>query len=278
MSVDMCDSEVHNINTKELNMQLLEIKEMHPILKREVVRHKFDGIDVVILPATPRVSPMSGALPKIKRKPEDLEKLVGETAEFELVLEDKDQKNVTVSWFKDKELLLSFGRYKIWQKEESYYLRIGDLIVDDESLYECKVQNEFGKIECDMQLLVDEEDESDEDYTDEETNEIIQPSFVKTLSSDYFRIQGKPLKLQVEVIGNPKPNVEWFFEDRKVTANKFIKITENDTIHTLFIKETVLDDEGVYQCTATNKVGQVCIESEVYIDEGKRDTIQSNNS
>lgn len=105
------------------------------------------------MPATPRDSPMSGALPKIIQHPEDLEMLIGETAEFHLVVEDKT--SIEVSWYKDQQLLLGSGRYKIWQKDESFFLRISDLIVDDESLYECKIQNSFGKIECDMQLLVD---------------------------------------------------------------------------------------------------------------------------
>ena len=37
------DDEVSGINSGELGMKLLQIKEMHPILQREVVRHKFPG-------------------------------------------------------------------------------------------------------------------------------------------------------------------------------------------------------------------------------------------
>ena len=41
--LDETDKEVSAINHGELHMKLLEIKEMHPILKREVTRHKFPG-------------------------------------------------------------------------------------------------------------------------------------------------------------------------------------------------------------------------------------------
>lgn len=111
------------------------------------------GIDVVVMPATPRDSPVLGAKPVIAKKPEDLEKIIGESAEFELIVEDET--DVSVSWFKDKTLLLSTGRYKIWQDGKSFFLKIRDLEVEDEALYECKVRNECGEIMCDVQLLVD---------------------------------------------------------------------------------------------------------------------------
>ena len=41
--LDETDREVSGINRGDLHMKLLEIKEMHPILKREVTRHKFPG-------------------------------------------------------------------------------------------------------------------------------------------------------------------------------------------------------------------------------------------
>lgn len=43
------DAEVTSINSKELGMKLLEIKELHPVFKREVIRHKFPGASGMLL-------------------------------------------------------------------------------------------------------------------------------------------------------------------------------------------------------------------------------------
>ena len=136
-------------------MKLLEIKELHPELKREVTRHKFPGatgIDVVVMPATPRDSPISGAQPVIKEKPTDLDLNVGETALFELVLQDSQ--GVNVSWSKNGQILFGSGKTKIWNEGNSYFLEIKKVDVNDEDLYEVRSRNEYGEVMCDVQLLV----------------------------------------------------------------------------------------------------------------------------
>jgi len=83
-------------------------------------------------------------------------------------------------------------------------------------------------------------------------------------------MEGDLLKLQVEVIGNPKPKIEWYLisygEDIKIFSDELTQITEHENMYTLLIKETVREDEGFYKCTATNKAGQVYIETEVLVD------------
>jgi Immunoglobulin I-set domain. len=158
---DASDVEVAEITEKsdeearELGMKLLEIKELHPDLNREVTRHKFPGatgIDVVVMPATPCDSPVSSAQPVIKEKPKDLDLNVGETALFELVL--NDSQGVNVSWSKNGKLLFGSGKLKIWSKDTSYFLEVSRLDADDEDLYECRARNDFGEVMCDVQLLV----------------------------------------------------------------------------------------------------------------------------
>ena len=111
------------------------------------------GIDVVVLPATPCESPVTGAQPKILKKPEDLDLNVGEDALFELEIADNTGCNV--SWSRDGQLMFSSGKIKMWNKHTSYFLQISSVQTDDESLYECRIRNDFGEVMCDVQLLVD---------------------------------------------------------------------------------------------------------------------------
>ena len=147
-------------NASDIGMKLLQIKELHPGLNREVTRHKFPGacgIDVVVMPATPRDSPISGAQPVIKTKPEDLDLNIGEKALFELQLaDDTDLTKVNVSWSKNGQILFGSGRTRIWSKDNSFFLEISKVDIDDESLYEVRVRNDYGEVMCDVQLLVND--------------------------------------------------------------------------------------------------------------------------
>lgn len=108
------------------------------------------------MPATPRESPViGGAPPNILKKPEDLDILVGEVALFEIELADAT--GCTVSWSKDGNLIFGSGRIKIWNKHTSHFLQIKKAEQEDESLYECRVRNDYGEVMCDVQLLVDGE-------------------------------------------------------------------------------------------------------------------------
>ena len=157
---DSTDDEVAGLTDRKniLNTSnLLQIKELHPGLNREVTRHKFPGatgIDVVVMPATPRDSPISGAQPVIKDKPQDMDLNIGETALFELVL--ADHQGVNVSWSKNGQILFGSGKTKIWHKENSFFLEIKKVDVEDEDLYECRIRNDYGEVMCDVQLLVND--------------------------------------------------------------------------------------------------------------------------
>ena len=111
------------------------------------------GIDVVVMPATPRDSPLSNAKPEVVKKPEDLELKIGDVAEFEMVL--KDRGDNIVSWKKDGNLLFSSGRIKIWDKGKKFFLQVKNLIESDEGLYECHIRNEFGETMFDVALTID---------------------------------------------------------------------------------------------------------------------------
>ena len=79
---------------------------------------------------------------------------IGETALFELVL--ADHQGVNVSWSKNGQILFGSGKTKIWHKENSFFLEIKKVDVEDEDLYECRIRNDYGEVMCDVQLLVND--------------------------------------------------------------------------------------------------------------------------
>ena len=85
----------------------------------------------------------------------DLDIDLGEEAVFECVVADST--DICVSWSKNKNLLLNSGRYKIWSSDRSFFLKIGAVTMEDESLYEYVVRNKHGEVKGDVQLLVNGE-------------------------------------------------------------------------------------------------------------------------
>uniref|UniRef100_A0A7M5UZA9 Ig-like domain-containing protein n=1 Tax=Clytia hemisphaerica TaxID=252671 RepID=A0A7M5UZA9_9CNID len=249
--------------SNDIGMKLLQIKELHPGLNREVTRHKFPGacgIDVVVMPATPRDSPVSGAQPVIKTKPEDLDLNIGEKALFELQLaDDTDLAKVNVSWSKNGQILFGSGRTRIWNKDYSFFLEISKVDVDDESLYEVRVRNDYGEVMCDVQLLVNDEEElSEEEESEVEEEEvklkITKPKFTKKLQKQYQLIEGEKLLLEVTTQGGPC-DIAWYYEGKKLLPSDFMQlVTEVIAINLLSQKQFWMMRESIRVQYLTNSV------------------------
>ena len=110
------------------------------------------GIDIVVIPETPRDSPVSEE-PEIVEKAKDLQITEAETAKFEFKV--KHTKSASVRWVKDSKPLIESGRIQTSREGETFSLEIREVVVDDEALYECYVSNDAGEVRCEMELLVD---------------------------------------------------------------------------------------------------------------------------
>lgn len=82
-------------------------------------------------------------------------------------------------------------------------------------------------------------------------------------------VEGKDVKLTCKLSGKPEPIIEWFKDDHKVKPDERIKVDYDGTSSTLVIRKTVLDDEGLYKCVATNENGTVSSSAELLVDEQK---------
>jgi len=257
-------------------IKFLQIKEVFG--DREVTRMKFpgsSGVDVVLIPPSPRHSPPpapSHLLPNIKSKPEDLDVTPGSNAQFEIVV--KDSTDVYVSWFKNNNLLLSSGRTKIWNSGTSFFMKIMKCEESDEALYEYKVRNSVGEKTGDVQLLIDEDADEDEEEEEKNTKKRkdkdidLTPVFLRLLKHEYSIVEGTRLILEVETEGKPT-EISWYYEGRKLKSgnNDFMNISSNKNIHSLVIEETVVDDEGFYECVVKYGDYEISSSSDVIIED-----------
>ena len=95
----------------------------------------------------------------------------------------------------------------------------------------------------------------------------MQPVFLRRLKQQYNLLEGERLELSVETEG--EPDVHWYYEGRKLKSgfNEFMSISSNKNIHLLVIEETVIDDEGFYECLAKYKDFEITTSTDVLIKE-----------
>lgn len=81
------------------------------------------------------------------------------------------------------------------------------------------------------------------------------PVFVKHVSNVEINL-GDTAILSVVVTGDPKPQIQWFFNSILLTSSTDYKLVFGDDNYSLIILSTKFDHEGEYTCTANNIHGE----------------------
>ncbi|XP_070570382.1 muscle M-line assembly protein unc-89-like [Ptychodera flava] len=92
------------------------------------------------------------------------------------------------------------------------------------------------------------------------------PQFVKKLSPITVE-EGKPLQLEVEVTGVPKPSLTWYQDDEEVVPDEHLRVDiPKEMQSTLTIAVTEVADEADYSCKAVNPAGEAITRADVIIE------------
>ncbi len=92
------------------------------------------------------------------------------------------------------------------------------------------------------------------------------PKLIKELSDQTVRA-GQPAILSVQIHGNPEPTIDWSVDGDEVFEDQGIEISQDGNIYSMIIKETVEEDEGIYECVAKNNLGEVASAAKLTIEE-----------
>ncbi|XP_023224402.1 muscle M-line assembly protein unc-89-like [Centruroides sculpturatus] len=182
--------------------------------------------------------PRDHEAPVLTGKLEDVEVSEGASAMLELKATGYPRPKIT--WFKGKEELTAGERYKhLFEGSDTYTLVIKKVQKNDSGQYSATLKNDMGEINCSCQLTVKSS-----------------PVFRKQMK-DMAVMTDKPVKFEVEVEGNPTPEIKWMKDDQELKIdNKHLKVTEEESnSYILTIDHIVKDDAGKYSCKITNEHG-----------------------
>ncbi len=115
-----------------------------------------------------------------------------------------------------------------------------------QSLYSSQQLNEFSSRET----------ASRSSAFQETVNRRSEPHFLKPLPSVLYFSEGQPARLEIEVGGNPTPQISWFKDNYVVCHSEDSQIISNKGSHVLKMPEIYLEDSGLYKAVITSSLGK----------------------
>lgn len=177
---------------------------------------------------------------KLKMKP--VSGTEGGEARFDVRVEGLPKPEI--EWFHGNTPIVDGQRFKIIEEEEDncYSLIATDLKLSDSGSYKCVAANDVGKSTSRADLDVKEK--------------LFAPEIQAEDKGPIIVTEGEEVNIEVLVKGKPKPDVEWFKDERTIfeTAKRDIKVRGDS--HSLVVLSSKLEDTGTYKCVASNKIGK----------------------
>ncbi|TKS74188.1 Receptor-type tyrosine-protein phosphatase F [Collichthys lucidus] len=95
------------------------------------------------------------------------------------------------------------------------------------------------------------------------------PSFIKS-PDDQTGISGGVASFVCQAVGEPKPRITWMKKGKKVSSQRFEVIEFDDGSGSVLRIQPLRThrDEAIYECTATNSVGEINTSAKLTVLEG----------
>ncbi|XP_011689401.1 PREDICTED: muscle M-line assembly protein unc-89 isoform X5 [Wasmannia auropunctata] len=188
--------------------------------------------------------------PKLLKKLADQRLKEGET--LKLTFEVSGTPDPEVKWYKDGEEVTADARIKITrdsQRSENYDLTVTLLKGSDGGLYEVRAENELGYVTSKSKVIV-----------------LTPPHVVSTDLTDRTIFETQNTKFEVKATGLPRPDAKWLKDGKVLRAGERVRITTSGESYALDLSKATLEDEGLYMCELTNKLGEEVVEGYLIIE------------
>lgn len=79
-------------------------------------------------------------------------------------------------------------------------------------------------------------------------------------------------QFEVNATGLPRPDVKWMKDGKILRTGERVRITTSGELYEMDLSKATLEDEGVYTCVLTNKLGEEIVEG--YLTVGTVDDLR----
>lgn len=177
----------------------------------------------------------------IEPLPEEVEVLEGDSTKLECRISPEAE----VMWYIDDEALQQDDRITFENQGDVYAVMISATELDDEGVYKCVAQNEFGKVSCETELIVEEG--------------VTMPLIKEPLKNVDASV-GDVVRFDVRIAGDPEPVVEWFKDGKQLEDEGRVVIIDDvddsdKELFSLVIEGCQMVDSGSYKVVAMSEAG-----------------------
>lgn len=177
----------------------------------------------------------------IEPLPEEVEVLEGDSTKLECRISPEAE----VMWYIDDEALQQDDRITFENQGDVYAVVISATELDDEGVYKCVAQNEFGKVSCETELIVEEG---------------VTMPLIKEPLENVDATVGDVVRFDVRIAGDPEPVVEWFKDGKQLEDEGRVVIIDDvddsdKELFSLVIEGCQMVDSGTYKVVAMSEAG-----------------------
>lgn len=165
-----------------------------------------------------------------------------------------------ITWLKNGEKIKPGDddtKYTFTSDMGLYQLMIHNVDAGDDAEYTVMAHNKFGEDSCQARLTIIPHPVSEE---------TMRPMF-KRLLANVDCVEGNSVQFELRVSGVPAPSLKWEKDSQPLQfGHKVVMIQEDMDCYVLHIRETLLEDSGVYKVTATNSAGSISCQATLRVD------------
>ena len=165
-----------------------------------------------------------------------------------------------VAWLKNGERMKpgeDDRKYTFTSDKGLYQLMIHNVDASDDAEYTVMAHNKFGEDSCVARLTVTPHPVMEE---------TMRPMF-KRLLANVDCVEGNSVRFELRVSGVPSPTLKWKKDGHAMEFGPKVVVIEEDVdYHVLHIRNTLLEDSGVYHVTATNCAGSISCQATLKVD------------
>ncbi|XP_060064415.1 titin-like, partial [Ylistrum balloti] len=184
----------------------------------------------------------------------------------------------TVTWYRERQEIIPSADFKITTDDTTGVctLYIPEVFPEDAGEYACRAVNPFGEAVTTATLLVhtmpEEPEKEDVEVIEEKYVTKIEksPEFVRPLNPVFDVEEDQTARLEVEVVGEPRPKVTWYVNEVRLMPTPRIQIIDERTTSTLVIMKVVPSDSQDYICVAENDRGVVTCKTTLHVTPKKK--------